>query len=76
MIEIILKIIQENLAINQPIKIETKISQLSLDSLSFIQVLISLEDTFQIQFKDEELNIKKYHIVKDIIDKVKWKIKK
>ena len=53
---------------------DTLLNEISLDSLSFIEVLVSLEEEFHIEFEDEELNF--YHWIKigDIVKAVENKI--
>jgi acyl carrier protein len=53
---------------------KTKLSEISLDSLSFIQLIVNLEDEFDIQFEDEELNIYDFKTVNDLVDIVEEKI--
>lgn len=53
----------------------TKLEELELDSLSFIEMLVKIEDYLDITFSDEELDYYKYDTIKDIIDKVSDKKK-
>lgn len=53
---------------------ETKIKEISLDSLSFISLIVNLEQEFEIQFEDEELNIYDWETVQEIINIVEMKV--
>ncbi len=43
------------------------LSELSLDSLSFIDAIVKIEEVFDIEFDMEELNIANWECVEDII---------
>ena len=47
---------------------ETEIKSISLDSLSFVELIVNLEAEFGISFDDEQLNIYDYATVQDIIN--------
>ena len=53
--------------------LKTKLEDLSLDSLSFIELLVLLEETFGIEFSEEELNIRAWRSVGDIVKSVEAK---
>ncbi len=72
----IVKIIKENLAFDEKVTTDTKLNKLSVDSLSFINVLVTIEKTFHITFTDEELNMNNFKIVNDLIELIKRKISK
>ena len=46
------------------------IKELSLDSLSFVELVVTLEQEFDVTFDDEQLNIRDYTCVQDIITAV------
>ena len=46
---------------------ETILNEISLDSLSFIMLLVSIEQEYGMAFNDEDFNIKSYDTVSDII---------
>ena len=71
--EIIINIIKDNLALKEEIKEDTNLSNLSLDSLSFITALVTIEEVFSISFTDEELNINNFKNVSDLINIVNKK---
>ena len=72
--EIIINIIKDNLALKEEVKDDTNLSNLSLDSLSFITALVTIEEVFSITFTDEELNINNFKTVDDITCLVKRKV--
>ena len=72
--EIIINIIKDNLALKEEIKEDTNLSKLSLDSLSFITALVTIEEVFSISFTDEELNINNFKNVNDLINIVNKKV--
>ena len=49
---------------------ESEIKTLSIDSLSFVELIVNLETEFGIEFEDEQLNIYDYVTVQDIINAV------
>ena len=72
--EIIINIINDNLALKEEVKENTNLSNLSLDSLSFINALVTIEEVFSISFTDEELNIDNFKNVSDLVNLVKRKV--
>ena len=66
----IIDIIKSECALDEEITIDTKISDLSLDSLSFISIIVEIEDTFNIEFDIDTLDIKTWNTVGDIIEYV------
>lgn len=72
--EIIINIINDNLALKEEVKENTNLSNLSLDSLSFINALVTIEEVFSITFNDEELNIDNFKNVSDLVNLVKRKV--
>lgn len=72
--EIIINIINDNLALKEEVKENTNLSNLSLDSLSFINALVTIEEVFSITFNDEELNINNFKNVSDLVNLVKRKV--
>ena len=49
----------------------SEIALLSLDSLSFVGLIVNIESEFNITIDDEQLNIQDYKTVKDIILMIK-----
>lgn len=68
--EIVIGIIKNHLALKQKVTINSKISSLSIDSFSFIEILLDIEECYQIRFTDEDIDIKKYSYVFDILRKI------
>ena len=72
--ERIIELIRECCAITEDnITEETKIKEISLDSLSFVQLAINLGNEFNFEFDDEDLNIYKFEKVSDIIELINKK---
>ena len=72
--EIIVNIIKDNLALKEEVKENTNLSNLSLDSLSFINTLVTIEEVFSITFNDEELNINNFKNVSELVNLVQRKV--
>lgn len=72
--EIIINIIKDNLALKKDVNNKTNLNTLSIDSLSFINALVTIEEVFSITFKDEELNINNFKNVNDLINLIKRKV--
>ena len=69
--EKIIEIIRNACALEEnDITLETKLQDLSLDSLSFIEAIVSIEQEFDIEFEDESLNIYEWKTVEEIIQYV------
>ena len=66
----IISIIKEFCALDEDITIDTHISDLSLDSLSFISIIVEIENLYNIEFDIETLDIKTWNTVGDIIEYV------
>lgn len=66
----IISIIKEFCALKEDITIDTQISDLSLDSLSFISIIVEIESLFNIEFDIETLDIKTWNTIGDIIEYV------
>lgn len=49
---------------------DTLLENVGMNSISFIKLLVFIEDTYDIEFDDEDLIIQKYVVYADIIDKV------
>lgn len=74
MTEKIIELIKQNCALEENnVTPETKLKEISLDSLSFISLIVNLEQEFGIEFDDEELNIYEWETVQEIINLVEEK---
>ena len=71
--EKIIELIRNFCAIEENIDEKTKLSHLSLDSLTFISIIVNLEDEFQIEFDIDDLNMKNWEEVQNIIETVEEK---
>ena len=68
MIEKVIEIIRSCCALTEDnITPESVIKELSLDSLSFVELVVKLEAELDIAFDDGQLNIQDYITVRDII---------
>ena len=70
----VIELIKDNLALDEEVDIDTPLKSLSLDSLSFINLIIEIEETYDIDFSFDELDIKKWNNVNDFIQTIKEKL--
>lgn len=54
---------------------ESRFDELGIDSLSFIELIVELEDSYGVCFENDELNIYGYDTVHDFINIVERHIK-
>lgn len=67
----VLELIREACAVEEPNLCEESIfEEISIDSLSFIELIVRAEDKFGIEFDDEDLNIYGWKTVGDFIDRI------
>ena len=66
----ILELIRAHTAFDEEIHADTPISSLSLDSLSFINLLVAIEEEYGVEFGDEELTRDRYASAGDLISAV------
>lgn len=66
----ILEIIKKNCAIDEEVTVESKLNLLSLDSLTFVTILVEIEELYNIEFDIEKLDIKSWNTVVDLIKEV------
>ena len=72
--EKIIEILRNTCALEEnEITLGTKLKEISLDSLSFIEALVNIEQEFGVEFSDEDLNIYDWDEVKDIVKYVEGK---
>ena len=67
MTEKIIKLICQACAIEESVGVNTEIKTLSIDSLSFIELLVCIEEEFDIEFEFNELDKYNWIFVEDII---------
>lgn len=66
--EKIIEFLREACALEEnDITLETKLQDLSLDSLSFIEVIVNIEQEFDIEFGEEKLNIYEWEKIEDLL---------
>ena len=66
----------KSMAITENVVESDNVHDLGIDSLKIVELIINLEDEFQIQFDDSELDPSQLITVKDIIDLTKRYIEK
>lgn len=67
----IIKLIKNKVLFDENVNLNTKLTDLSLDSLSFIELLLEIEEMYKIEFNDSSLYIDNYKTVNDLINKIK-----
>lgn len=67
----IIKLIKNKVLLDENVNLNTKLTDLSLDSLSFIELLLEIEEMYKIEFADSSLYIDNYKTVNDLINKIK-----
>ena len=73
----VLKIANENLQKKISIsEVELDLSQLGLDSITFIRIVVSLEETFEIEVPDEYLMVAAMNTITKMVDVVTTEIEK
>lgn len=68
--EKIIEIIKKNCALDDEITIDSELKLLSLDSLTFVTILVEIEELYNIEFDIEKLDIKSWNTVIDLIKEV------
>ena len=71
----ILMLIKSACAGNEQITVADKWKDLSIDSLSFVELVVNIEDRFNVSFIDEELSIHNWKTVNDMVCAVQRKLK-
>lgn len=70
----VIRIIKKACALEEDISLESELALLSLDSLSFVNVIVELEEEFGIEFDIDELAIFHWKTVDDIVKNIEEKI--
>ena len=71
----ILEIVNELFpALENEISLNTDLNTVGLDSISFIRIIVALEEEYDFEFDDEMLDISIYKTIKDFIHYVDKKI--
>ena len=63
----VIEIIKDACAIDEVITLESELKLLSLDSLTFVGVVVEIEDEFGIEFEVDELGVFAWESVGDIV---------
>lgn len=67
--EKLLKVLTE-LSGKKGIKMTDKLESLGLDSLAMITMIINLEDAFEVEFDEKDMNPYNFETVKDVLNMV------
>lgn len=68
------KIIAQSLEVNETVLAEKELIYIGLNSLTFIKIIVGLEENFEIEFDDNDLNYELFSTVDDIIKYVRGKL--
>lgn len=74
----ILEVIKNNADLESPLEIspDNQILSLGITSRSFVEIVVALESEFDIEFEDENLDVRHFDTLNDLIDYVKEHIGK
>lgn len=72
--ERVVEIVKNACAINEEVTLDSELKLLSLDSLTFVGVVMDLEEEFGIEFEVDELDILDWKTVGDIAKSVEEKV--
>lgn len=64
----VIEIIKNACAIDEEVTIDSELELLSLDSLTFVGIIVELEEEFCVEFDFDEIEIADWKIVRDIIN--------
>ena len=70
----VIEIIKNACAIDEEVTPESELKLLSLDSLSFVGIIVKLEEEFEVEFDLDELGVLDWKTVGDIITGVEDKL--
>lgn len=70
----VVEIVQKACAIDEVVTLDSELSLLSLDSLTFVNVVIEIEEEFDIEFELDELSMLAWEKVGDIVNRLEEKI--
>jgi amino acid adenylation domain-containing protein len=65
-----------NLQITESISLETEFVDTNVNSITFVQIVVGLEDEFNFEFDDEKLMIKEFTTIRSMIEYVELEISK
>ena len=66
----VIEIVQTNIENQRVIDVEARFSELSINSIEFIKIVIELEAEFDFEFKDNKLLFSEFQTVQSMIDYV------
>lgn len=70
----VIEIIQNACAIDEIVTMESELKLLSLDSLTFVGIVVELEEEFGVEFELDELGVFNWETVGDIVKSVEDKV--
>lgn len=63
----VIKIVQKYVTNNKQIEKKNMLKTLGINSVSFIRIIVELEEFFEIDFDDDSLNLSRFKTVKALI---------
>lgn len=70
----VVEIIRNACAIDEEVTLDSELKLLSLDSLTFVRVVVELEKEFGVEFELDELDVFDWKTVGDILNRVEEKV--
>jgi len=70
----VVEIIRNACAIDEEVTLDSELKLLSLDSLTFVSIVVELEEEFGIEFELDELGVFDWKTVGDITNSVEEKV--
>ena len=70
-----LKLLRESCALNESPDENTRFDEISIDSLTFVELIVKAEIVFGVEFEEEELGIGAWEKVGDFIECIRRKTK-
>lgn len=70
----VVEIIRNACAIDEEVTLDCELKLLSLDSLTFVSIVVELEEEFGIEFELDELDVFDWKTVGDIANSVEEKV--
>ncbi len=67
-------IMKDILNSNLDITENTQFSEIGINSITYIKIVVSLEEEFQIEFADEDIDYSQYNCVADVIKYIERKL--
>ena len=64
--KLLLELIKNACALEEDVYLESELASLSIDSLTFVGMLVEIEETFDVVFDIELMDIRKWEFVNDI----------